>query len=410
MPPESIEVNPQTDSVKPTLSLEEDPKPVFLTPGVKLPVAADPASKRSQKRQRKAEEALEKRKAQKKQRREDLKEKKKELREKAESEAAEKCAGPGVKDARYIVSYGAGVCRSDLSPEENELLAATARKTRAERKKQEREEFLAKTPNGCKILIDCAWEDFMTDKERNSLCSQLMYCFAVNKGAEQPSEVILSGLGPKMLSSLSKMQGSDNWMGFHRVEGCCLTKKFLKSSSDLTEAVSSGIQHGEVAPKTSSFDLFSHLDSLSTENTVYLTADTENVLKEFDPSKTYVIGGVVDRNRLKNCTREKADYLGIPCAKLPIDEFATEDYGTFSRVLTVNHVAEIILKYQSTKDWEKAIETVIPKRRVGCGKAFVPTSQVGPSADASGKESEEIQKEPESEEIPLKKDDVKSAS
>lgn len=43
-----------------------------------------------------------------------------------------------------------------------------------------------------------------------------------------------------------------------------------------------------------------------TENFVYLSADASDVLKEIDPSKSYIIGGLVDRNRHKVANSVKA--------------------------------------------------------------------------------------------------------
>jgi tRNA (guanine9-N1)-methyltransferase len=54
---------------------------------------------------------------------------------------------------------------------------------------------------------------------------------------------------------------------------------------------------------------------------VYLTADSENIIKELDPAKAYIIGGIVDRNRYKHLTLNKANSEGIQHAKLPIGEF-----------------------------------------------------------------------------------------
>lgn len=53
---------------------------------------------------------------------------------------------------------------------------------------------------------------------------------------------------------------------------------------------------------------------------VYLTSDAEETLETLDPRCAYVIGGIVDRNRLKGATCNKASAQGIRTAKLPIKE------------------------------------------------------------------------------------------
>ena len=53
----------------------------------------------------------------------------------------------------------------------------------------------------------------------------------------------------------------------------------------------------------------------------------------------YIIGGIVDHNRLKGVTYAKATQQGIATAKLPLDKCVA--MGSATRVLTVNHGAWI---------------------------------------------------------------------
>jgi tRNA (guanine9-N1)-methyltransferase len=93
---------------------------------------------------------------------------------------------------------------------------------------------------------------------------------------------------------------------------------------------------------------------------VYLTSDAEETIESLDKNCAYIIGGVVDRNRLKGITYKKATAQGIRTAKLPIKE----NYAlSATHILTVNHVFEILLNYGSTGGWKKAMEAVLPQRK-----------------------------------------------
>merc|ERR1719183_1385614 len=101
-----------------------------------------------------------------------------------------------------------------------------------------------------------------------------------------------------MMEQLSKVSGIDTWPGFVRTEVCQI-KKHLGSEVERQEEL-------QKAPETTDSLL------LTCDNTVYLTADTDDILEEIDPNKVYIIGGIVDRNRLKEATYKKACHYDIP--------------------------------------------------------------------------------------------------
>ena len=93
---------------------------------------------------------------------------------------------------------------------------------------------------------------------------------------------------------------------------------------------------------------------------VYLTSDSPHTLERLSPNTSYIIGGIVDKNRHKGLCYKRACGKGIPTAKLPIGEYMTMQSRS---VLAVNHVVEIMLKWMETGDWGEAFLSVIPKRK-----------------------------------------------
>ena len=101
---------------------------------------------------------------------------------------------------------------------------------------------------------------------------------------------------------------------------------------------------------------------------VYLTADTDDELSELKEDEAYIIGGVCDHNRYKvglnriynfpafvkpliqYLCRDKAIKDAIRTARLPIGKYVSEMKSR--KVLTVNQVVEILVKWTETRDWE----------------------------------------------------------
>jgi tRNA (guanine9-N1)-methyltransferase len=95
---------------------------------------------------------------------------------------------------------------------------------------------------------------------------------------------------------------------------------------------------------------------------VYLTSDSPYTLEELKPHSTYIIGGLVDKNRHKGICYRMACERGLKTAKLPIGEFM-EMQSRF--VLATNHVVEIMVRWLECGNWGKAFLDVIPKRKGG---------------------------------------------
>ncbi|OPJ89919.1 tRNA methyltransferase 10-like protein B [Patagioenas fasciata monilis] len=83
----------------------------------------------------------------------------------------------------------------------------------------------------------------------------------------------------------------------------------------------------------------SYLDLFPSDAIVYLTPDSENVLEDIDPSKVYVLGGLVDESIHKKLTLRRAEEQSLQTARLPIREYmvkAANNKNYHSETLAIN--------------------------------------------------------------------------
>ncbi|KAI5072487.1 hypothetical protein GOP47_0012593 [Adiantum capillus-veneris] len=176
---------------------------------------------------------------------------------------------------------------SSLSAEEQESALREQKEKRHARqaKSIDRKSRLRQAmENGQNLVIDLEFCDRMKPNELASLVQQVMYSYSANAKAAVPARLSLTGCNGEILDHLKKMSGFENWL-LHKEEQSYL-EVFKDRKQDL----------------------------------VYLTADSNHVVEKLEDSKIYIIGGLVDRNRWKGLTLEKAKNQGISTAKLPISE------------------------------------------------------------------------------------------
>ncbi|KAL2629764.1 hypothetical protein R1flu_014450 [Riccia fluitans] len=217
--------------------------------------------------------------------------------------------------------------RAAMTQEEIEAEKEEGKRKRQERKNESREKkekIKEAMTSGQNYVIDLEFCHLMTPEEIVSLIQQVMYSYAANGKAEHPGRLTLTGIQGQIKESLERISGYGNW----------LLQKEERSYMDVFQD--------------------------RTQDLVYLTADSPNLLEEIDPSKIYIIGGLVDRNRHKSITLKKAEEQGIATAKIPVGDHLKM---RGSQVLTVNQVMELMLGFQSHKDWKRTLNLVVPLRR-----------------------------------------------
>lgn len=255
------------------------------------------------------------------------------------------------------------------------------------------------------LILDCDFEDKMMEKEIISLGSQLTRCYSDNKGAKFRVHLCVSSWGGALKERFETVLANAHlgWKGvmfepqnfqdagkmLHEIMHGENGGKLVGALAEKSEPEENGSQpqgnetaepRGDAAPASVDVKNTVETTDINTEsetntvpptistapstppNIIYLSSDSPTTLTTLSPYTTYIIGGIVDKNRHKNLCYTRAKALGIPTAKLPIGEYMTMQSRT---VLTVNHVVEIMLRWLELGDWGEAFERVIPKRKGG---------------------------------------------
>lgn len=224
------------------------------------------------------------------------------------------------------------------------------------------------------IVIDCGFDDLMSEKECKSLSAQITRCYSDNHKAPFKAHLVLSSFGGPLKERFDNVLSGQysSWKGVRVLED-----GFYEAGDQAKEwmkGAHGGKLLGALAPKESP-DRPSSTEDQEAGELVYLTSDSPNTLTELKPYSTYIIGGIVDRNRHKGVCYKRAMDRGVKTAKLPIGDYMQMN----SRfVLATNHVSEIMLRWLELGDWGEAFLRVIPKRKGG-------TLKSGPTEGEEGK-------------------------
>ncbi|KDE04970.1 hypothetical protein MVLG_04618 [Microbotryum lychnidis-dioicae p1A1 Lamole] len=241
-------------------------------------------------------------------------------------------------------------------------------------------------PHGAKVIIDLGFDELMTENEVKSMSSQLGFCYSANRNALKPFDLIMTSLSGRLKQRLDSTKGRphEHWKGVRwmtdpytalydpstatapaTTSSTTASTKASTSTLSLTAATTATPTESEAAAHGPTPVEADALPALDKSSFIYLTGDSTNVLTTIDPTKTYILGGIVDRNRYKSLCLDKALQHGIGHAQLPIGEYLAE--MPTRKVLTVNQVYDIMVQFVECGDWEKALRDVMPLRKMTHG-------------------------------------------
>lgn len=249
-----------------------------------------------------------------------------------------------------------------------------------------------KAPFGARVVVDLSFDDKMSDKEIISLCSQLAFAYSANRRSPTPIKSLLftslDGRTRERLESLNDA-GYRRWAGTEWWSESY--ERLWQESKDTAPEAATGAGEGSGSADGADAkeEALGARAVAPQQSVVYLTADSPEELEELKEGETYIIGGICDHNRYKKLCLNKAKASGVRAAQLPIGRYLA--HLPTRKVLTVNQVFEILVKWVETRDWEQALYAVIPKRKFQNGGAQEAAD------DGGGDEEEEKNDENENE-------------
>ncbi|XP_049778480.1 tRNA methyltransferase 10 homolog A [Schistocerca cancellata] len=201
-----------------------------------------------------------------------------------------------------------------------------------------------------RVVIDLSFDDLMSDSDMSKCVKQMLHCYSLNRRAENPMQLYFTNFNGKVAQEMEKHDGYRNW------------------------------------------DIYFHSDSyteiFNKSELVYLTSESDNIITELEDDKVYIIGGLVDHNAHKGVCYRVAVDQNISHGQLPIEEFLEMKTR---KVLTVDHVFEILLGVSSGMSWKEAFLKVLPPRKGAKEKDISEINGMLTEPDKNAKTEEEKQ-------------------
>jgi len=191
------------------------------------------------------------------------------------------------------------------------------RQERQARKESRRLAIMERMAHRPRLAVDLSFVTLFSSREQQSLCRQVQRMYGQNIASPTPFALTLTSFHGDIAEQFLEYPGFSQW-----VIDC------------------------EKRPVESVFPV---------EKIIFLTPDSENDLDELDPEAIYCIGGIVDRNQLKNLSLSKATGLSMATARLPLHRMSRR---LASPVLSLNMCFSALLQYSGCRDWDVALDTV----------------------------------------------------
>jgi tRNA (guanine9-N1)-methyltransferase len=220
------------------------------------------------------------------------------------------------------------------------------------------------------IILDCGFDELMLEKEIVSLSNQVTRSYSENRRSIYRTQLIVSSFNGRMRERFETVLAKAylGWTAARFVEDDFVVAA-EQARDTMREKMKGWRLHGPLATAnaavhagTTTEDPEKATYSTTEGEIIYLTSDSEHTLTHLSPYSTYIVGGIVDRNRHKGICYKRAMDRGIRTAKLPIGDYLNM---TSRFVLATNHVVEIMLRWLECGDWAEALSRVIPKRKGG---------------------------------------------
>eukprot|EP00047_Mylnosiga_fluctuans_P003875 m.231440 g.231440 ORF g.231440 m.231440 type:complete len:260 (+) comp12217_c0_seq1:38-817(+) len=185
-------------------------------------------------------------------------------------------------------------------------------------------------PGALRVVIDLAYTDVQNEWELMSLSHQIRECYGFIKRMRDPLALHVVGITPPFQELLSKL--------------CCDTWRVGLHSTTLQA----------VFPDPATL--------------IYLSPDASEPLGQLDRGGVYVIGGLIDRTRIRGASLGRASHLAIRSRRLPLHECG---FHGVPRDLNVTTVLSALARVDAGASWATALQEFIPLRTARIGAARV---------------------------------------